>query len=605
LLSAALEESNMKSRSIITLAIGASLLLVRQAHAQDLEQSLFPPNLALAVRYGSGIAVDDNTLVVVDRGYQSPASTACSIDDGAVHIYRRSSWTAPWPSTPNQTIVAATREGHFGEHIVLRGNTLLIAESRWTDNPNPQIRRGAIHYYTRPNATSNFSFVETQARPVSHYFTLPGLASNNRYVVSFLDEGPEPSGYVYTLSPSGLVPLRPFNNLGARHINQGDGVALTDNDVIIITLKDQPTIQLYGVNNNTIFPINSSALTLTNGPGEADHVYTGQIDIRGTDVVVATKRRSTAAPPNDDTTYALRVFSLAGRVVTPVGEAEIPSDYNLADGYSVTPKGLEIARGRSVLVNLAGATQTLHTLGFEYSSGQFDLALEMDQADYYADAGVGRSENYVQPVAFDGQYLYVGDIYGHPDQNMCSHRPGSVRIFDTGFGGNPSTVCAGEQNVYVKFDPIPGATSFQWWGNGSTISGNGFSAQVDYSINAAQPSVTLGVNLNQPPWWTTRTHTATAEACGVAETYIDTPEWACKGAQDHPVYTPPIAGATAYNWTSPGATNITSTGNTALIDFATNVGPTTTVQVGIQLGVPPYFTQRTAVVNTYNCIPFP
>jgi hypothetical protein len=592
----------MKARSIGILTIGASVLLSPLAHAQELDQSLYPPNWDRSFKYGSGIALDENTLVVVDRGYRVP-STLCGIDDGAVHIYRRSSWSAPWPSTPSQTLVGGFREGHFGEHVVLRGNTLIIAESRWQGGV--QRPDGAIHYYTRPNANANFSLVQTvPGAPKGLFFTTPGIASNGRYLAAATLDGLS-LVHIYKLTPSGLQAHRTLD-MGWDDISHLDSIALTDNDVLIIARSGRATAELYGINNTAVFPIDSSALTLTNGPGETDHFYTGQVDVRGTDVVLATKRRSIAAPPNDDTTYALRVFSLAGRVVTPYGEAEIPSDYNAGDGYAVAFRGVEIARGPSVLVNLAGSN-TLRTLGFEYATGgQFNLTMELDHTVYNPDAGIGTDTNYTQPVVFDGHHLYVGDIYDmeNADQNMCSYAGGSVRIFDTDFGGNPTSICAGEQNVVVEFDPIPGATSFSWYGEGTnSIAANGFSAQVDFASYAAQPKVTMGVNLNGAPWYTTRTLNVTAKACGVEEAFVDAPWWACRGGQDYPLFTHPVAGATAYNWSSPGATNITSTGNTALIDFAPTSLTSTTVRVGINLSVAPYYTERTAVVNLFPCTP--
>ena len=66
-----------------------------------LSQTLFPPDLNVALRFGHDLELDGNTLVVADRGYKpsNPFQTCGAIDDGAVHIYKRSSPLSPWSST--------------------------------------------------------------------------------------------------------------------------------------------------------------------------------------------------------------------------------------------------------------------------------------------------------------------------------------------------------------------------------------------------------------------------------------------------------------------------------------------------------------------------
>ncbi len=591
--------------TLITGSICLGLAVSVSGSAQTLEQSLFSPDFSLGYKYGTALEVDGNTMVVSDLGAMSPGGLSCgSIDDGAVYIYTRSSANAPWPSVPTQTLLSNARESHFGEHISLHGNVLLVAEPRATGT---SLQDGAFHYYRRANESSPFQLVDTAYRPSDAegpMFTIPGFASNGRFVVG-VTYGTEPNTRVYKLTENEIVPVYDITRNTEAWLSQADQLALTDNDVLVVARNQSDVVELYELGDSGYTVIDSSALTLSDDASQTDHLYTGKVAVQGRDIVVSAQRRDVAPTPDDLLTYYMKVFTVNGSSVQIYGDADIPAEFNAQAGYGWGRDTLEIAAGPSVFANIVGTTgngNTMYTLGYEFSpaNGGFEITTEVDMVQFNPDAGQGLHPNYGQPLVYDGGKLYIADPMDKSTPRSCRTPDGSVRVFDVFVDTNPVQVCSGAQDVEFGFAPVANATAYSWWSSGETnITSNGNRAEVDFGSSFSQGTINMGVQLSVAPYYVTYTATVSAAACDVDGGVSGNP-WQCSGAQDFVYTTEPVASATSYNWWSPGAANIVANGPSATIDFLQSFSQTT-VNVGINLNAPPYYVERSMVVSQMAC----
>jgi len=544
-------------------------------------------------------------MVVADMGARSASTTCGGINDGAVHVYVRSSATSPWPTQPTQTFLSGARESHFGETIYLRGNTLLISESRASQGATQQV--GAFHYYRRTTATSPFQWVDTEYKPANAQgpmFTLNGFASNGKYAVG-ITQGSEPNIRVFKLTATSIQPIYAISN-PRDPLYVYDEIAITDDDVLVVVKNNSRFVDLFKLTDTGHSAIDASSLTLADNSQYSQRYYRGEVAVRGRDIAVLAQAKSTAAPPNDLVTYYAKAFTVNGTAVQVYGNAAVPQALNEAAGYGIGRDTLELAPGPTVLVNIAGtggvSPKTARALAYEFDTTTgFRLAAEIDVGQLDPKAGKGQHQDFGQPLIYEGGKLYIGDPFDTTAQQPCRIYSGAVRVFDLPLDTNPKQVCIGAQDVPFSFAPVAGATSYSWWANGEAqVSYTQNNAIVDFGGSFSSGTINMGAQRSSAPYYVTRSVNVTAVPCDTSGGSVSGDWYQCSGAQGRLYTTTPVANATAYNWWSPGASRVVSNGPSATVDFRPGFDETT-VNVGINLSVAPYYITRSIIVRQMAC----
>lgn len=411
------------------------------ASGQEVQQTIFPNEVNSSFRFGNPIGVEGNTLVIADRGAKTGTTLdKCgAVDDGSVHVYKRSSASAAWSF--NQTLLRTTREGHFGEFTVLRGNTLLVTEER-ADDPNytgsSYDQRGGFHIYTRTSESASFTKLASLYSPSEGggYFTQGGFGSNGRYIAAASGFG-QHKIYVYKITATGATLLHTIAEPIAL-TNQGSNLGITDNDILVVSYPGVNKVRLVKLTDANYTELDASALTLPIPYMQNNHVYTGTRAISGNEVVLAAQGQGATPPYN--VSYYLKTFNLSSGSVASLATVSLPTVYSSVNDWKLCQNGIAIKDKNALFVNFQKktypVTTPLVTLSFKYFEGtsSYNFAGVINQGDYQTVApNPFVTENYDNAVAYDGQSVYVGDMADYTNgatlPSGCAAPAGAVRQF--------------------------------------------------------------------------------------------------------------------------------------------------------------------------------
>lgn len=418
---------------------GRTFLLVLLCHslayvnAQKIEQSIYPPNLTYAFRFGHEVKVDDNTMLIVDRGYKpSSGNYSCgSIDDGAVHIYKRNNTTDPWPSSPSQTLVSETREGHFGQYTFIKNNTMIVTEER--ARVNGVWGTGKINYYKRYSPYTDFFLVDDVVAPANvTYFPSSGCTSNGNYVVA-LANSYEPNIHVYRISANTIDFVYSITGSSLYNI---DNIAITDNDILILNKKDTNSVRLVKLNPTSFTDINTNALTLTNTFGLSNNIYSATLATEGNHVVLVAQGEKSG-----QNHYYLKSFDLSNETVQNVKNVLVPGFFSEENQYEIARNSIAFKHDDAIFVSFLRNQTPLSTLAFHYveSLDAYTYTGAVNIRHYTTQAGtpfkyLGANLNYDHGMAYDGENLYIGDPYDKTNEDFlpqgCAKPQGAVHIFN-------------------------------------------------------------------------------------------------------------------------------------------------------------------------------
>jgi hypothetical protein len=145
--------------------------------------SLPAPDPSVNLQFGTSVAADSQTLIIGDSQALATSTDNQQHNKGQVHIYARSGGIESW--TPLQVLKPfgpVNGEVHFGEHLALHGNLLVVSADRDAldcpsypcPNPADDSQQGAFYVFSRTAPGQSFTRVGTK-------FTEPSPVRENRF----------------------------------------------------------------------------------------------------------------------------------------------------------------------------------------------------------------------------------------------------------------------------------------------------------------------------------------------------------------------------------------------------------------------------------------
>ncbi|HEX2734196.1 MAG TPA: cellulose binding domain-containing protein [Polyangiaceae bacterium] len=241
------------------------------AQERDALLTIAQPEPTINLQFGTGVAADNQTLLLADPHAKATDTFGHPANRGSVYIYNRAGGVESWQALQTLRPFGPTvGEIHFGTHMALRGNLLVVSADRDAldcgtypcSNSSDDQQQGAFYVYTRSAPGQQFTRLGTkytEPSPVGNNRFGLLVATNGTYIAAaagVLDGGSGTGIHVYKFVNGAVSYAYSVEPTG----HQQD-LTLTDSGILAVVPADGPGVRLYQLQANQAVTIsNTSAL---------------------------------------------------------------------------------------------------------------------------------------------------------------------------------------------------------------------------------------------------------------------------------------------------------------------------------------------------------
>ena len=216
-----------------------------------------PDALNSSQYFGSAVAADSQTLIIGDNQALGPTPSGGMLNKGEVRVYTRTGGVESWQQLQTlKPLGPAYGEVHFGQHLALYGNLLIVSASRDDGdcgtypcaNHGVPSQPGSFYVFKRTAPGQPFTPVGSKfvdPNPVSDGRFGLHVATNGKYIAAAAGEGDGGNATelrIFTIQANGI----PVYSYSISPAPKPLGIAMTDNGILaVVPGNAAPEVRTY------------------------------------------------------------------------------------------------------------------------------------------------------------------------------------------------------------------------------------------------------------------------------------------------------------------------------------------------------------------------